>query len=259
MLNFNERLKKLRREKDLTQEQLAEYMGVSPQAVSRWETGATCPDISALPLLAQLFGITVDALLGVDENETQRKVRAIVADAEKKIDGADAVTAIADLRVALDQYPGNDQLLCCLMYALYTASGDETLCKEYDSEIVTLYNRIQQYSTDNDCRNQARAFLFRHYCDTGRKAEALQVADGLPSIEICRERCMYWALEEKDRNAYLLERIKEDIHQLIWEWHALVANGGVDGGVPESTESIFQDFFKVFPFQNTRFRKEDRF
>ena len=60
MSNFNERLKKLRKQKDLTQEQLAEYMGVSPQAVSRWETGATCPDISALPLLAALFNITVD-------------------------------------------------------------------------------------------------------------------------------------------------------------------------------------------------------
>ena len=52
MLQFKDRIKKLRKEKDMTQEQLAEYMGVSPQAVSRWETGTTCPDIFALPALA---------------------------------------------------------------------------------------------------------------------------------------------------------------------------------------------------------------
>ena len=44
MVNFHERLKALRKQNDLTQEQLAEYMGVSPQAVSRWECGITCPD-----------------------------------------------------------------------------------------------------------------------------------------------------------------------------------------------------------------------
>ena len=72
MLQFKDRIKKLRKEKDMTQEQLAEYMGVSPQAVSRWETGTTCPDIFALPALAELFGFTVDGLLGVDEKEKQK-------------------------------------------------------------------------------------------------------------------------------------------------------------------------------------------
>ena len=74
MLQFKDKIKKLRKEKDMTQEQLAEYMGVSPQAVSRWETGSTYPDIFALPLLAELFGITVDGLLGVDEKEKQKDI-----------------------------------------------------------------------------------------------------------------------------------------------------------------------------------------
>ena len=66
---FNEKIKHLRKQKDMTQEQLAEYMCVSPQAISRWETGITCPDISALPQLSELFCVSVDELLGIDEKE----------------------------------------------------------------------------------------------------------------------------------------------------------------------------------------------
>ena len=53
----------------MTQDQLAEKMGITAQAVSKWENDQSCPDISALPELADIFGITVDALLGRDNKE----------------------------------------------------------------------------------------------------------------------------------------------------------------------------------------------
>ena len=59
------RIAALRKEKGLTQEQLAEKVGVSAQAVSKWENDVSCPDITLLPLLADLFGVSVDELLGV--------------------------------------------------------------------------------------------------------------------------------------------------------------------------------------------------
>ncbi len=66
---LGKRIAALRREKALTQEELAEKLGVSPQAISKWENDQTCPDISLLPLLANLFDITVDELLtGNKEN-----------------------------------------------------------------------------------------------------------------------------------------------------------------------------------------------
>lgn len=61
-----------RRAKGLTQEQLAEEFGVSPQAVSKWENGASCPDILTLPQLADFFGITVDELLRGPRGEEVR-------------------------------------------------------------------------------------------------------------------------------------------------------------------------------------------
>lgn len=63
MTTIGARIAKYRKEKGMTQEALADKLGVSSQAVSKWETDTSCPDISLLPTLAQVLGITVDELL----------------------------------------------------------------------------------------------------------------------------------------------------------------------------------------------------
>ncbi len=60
---LGKRIAALRHEKQLKQDELAEKLGVSPQAVSKWENDQTCPDISLLPLLAKILGVSVDELL----------------------------------------------------------------------------------------------------------------------------------------------------------------------------------------------------
>ena len=237
MTRFNEKIKKLRKEKDMTQEQLAEYLCVSPQAISRWETGATCPDISALPQIAELFGITVDELLGVSEKEKRKEITAVICDAEEMADAGKVENAIVKLREALYKYPNNERLLRCLMYVLYVASEDEELCREYDAEIVSIAYRIQRHSTDDDSRNEARRILFRHYCDTNRKAEALQIADSMAPIETCLERNIYWALEGEDRLEYLKERITDDLKYLLWDISAYSTHADID----ESDKQMYDD------------------
>ena len=69
------RIASLRRERNLKQDELAEKLGVSPQAVSKWENDQTCPDISLLPQLAKMLGVTVDELLtGKKEEEPAVKM-----------------------------------------------------------------------------------------------------------------------------------------------------------------------------------------
>ena len=69
---LGQRIAALRRQKELTQEALAEGLGVSAQAVSKWENDVSCPDIMLLPQLAKALGVTVDALLsGEQEPETR--------------------------------------------------------------------------------------------------------------------------------------------------------------------------------------------
>ena len=68
--NLSERIAYYRRKCGLTQEELAETCSVTPQAVSKWENGLTAPDISLLPRLGEVFGVTTDELLGVERPET---------------------------------------------------------------------------------------------------------------------------------------------------------------------------------------------
>lgn len=68
--NLSERIVYYRKKCSLTQEELAEKCSVTPQAVSKWENGLAAPDISLLPRLAEVFGITTDELLGVERPET---------------------------------------------------------------------------------------------------------------------------------------------------------------------------------------------
>ena len=74
-MDIGEKIKTLRKAKKLTQEQLAEYLNISAQAVSKWETGASAPDIDTLPKLAVFFGTTVDDLLDFDRRRSRSPCR----------------------------------------------------------------------------------------------------------------------------------------------------------------------------------------
>ena len=79
-LRCGEQLAFLRREKQITQEQLAQAMGVTNQAVSKWESGQSYPDITMLPRLAEYFQVTVDELLGVAGSQEMRNLYLGVKD-----------------------------------------------------------------------------------------------------------------------------------------------------------------------------------
>lgn len=72
---IGEKIKLLRQQHKMTQEQLADRLGVSYQSVSRWENGITYPDIEYLPAVAKLFSVSSDYLLGQDDEEKQRQIK----------------------------------------------------------------------------------------------------------------------------------------------------------------------------------------
>ena len=85
-IDFSESLKRLRKERDLTQEMLAAFLGVSFQAVSKWERGESYPDIELLPEIAKYFGVTVDDLLGVNRAENELKIQSIIEEFDNLTD-----------------------------------------------------------------------------------------------------------------------------------------------------------------------------
>ncbi len=81
---LGKRIARLRKDKDLRQNDLAQLLGVSPQAVSKWETDLTCPDISLLPKLGALLGVTTDELLSGESREAA--VRLMPPEKRKNMD-----------------------------------------------------------------------------------------------------------------------------------------------------------------------------
>ena len=67
-------IRKLRQSRRMTQEELAENLGVTVQTVSRWENGVNCPDLSVLPGLCRILGTSADQLLGIGESPKGRKL-----------------------------------------------------------------------------------------------------------------------------------------------------------------------------------------
>ena len=70
-MKLNENIAALRKKKGLTQEELAQVFGVTNQAVSKWESSQSCPDVALLPKIAAFFGVSVDALMGVEPSLTR--------------------------------------------------------------------------------------------------------------------------------------------------------------------------------------------
>ena len=83
--NIGAKIAELRREHNMKQDEFAEQLGVTPQAVSKWENGASMPDIALLPKIAEIFGVTIDALFGAD-NAPKPDVQMLPADKRKSFD-----------------------------------------------------------------------------------------------------------------------------------------------------------------------------
>ena len=98
-MTIGKRIAALRREKNLKQDDLAQMLEVSPQAVSKWENDQTCPDISLLPKLAKILGVSVDELLS-GKQELQPVVTLVPEDQRKDI--KDMV-----LRIVVDSADGD--------------------------------------------------------------------------------------------------------------------------------------------------------
>lgn len=100
-LTIGTNIRALRRKNHITQEQLAEKLGVSYQSVSRWENETCYPDMELLPAIARIFSVSIDRLLGVSEEDKNDKALELIRGAAKAAEGQDmegVLTAIVSLR-----------------------------------------------------------------------------------------------------------------------------------------------------------------
>lgn len=159
-MKIDQTIHNLRVEKGFTQEQLAEMLGVSMQAVSKWERGNAYPDITLLPELAEIFGCSVDRLLGYDRR-SQKSVDGIIAEAdrlrkEQRHDDAEALIA-----QMLARYPDNTQLMFELGQHKLSNTRWKTNAdrRRMHNEAAELFRCVVQHETDDSRRTWALHYL----------------------------------------------------------------------------------------------------
>lgn len=138
--SIGEIIKQLRKEHNFTQEELAEQLNISAQAVSKWENNTSMPDISQIVPLASVFGVTTDVLFGIygisDEEAVEDIIRTVDAERKDPPDKESMLRRYSLLQEGLKQYPNNIKLLLnCMEIGLSVAYPDNDL---YDSENGTV-------------------------------------------------------------------------------------------------------------------------
>ena len=153
-------IRRLRKEKNFTQEELAQQLNVSNQAVSKWENGDCMPDISQIVPLSNVFGVTTDVLFGKDGTDGDEEVTRFIREAERKISNkpADGISRFAhrkecceEVQAILATYPNHFALLCCslnfIVFLLwdYTEEqfADEITDKESESALIRIGGKRQ--------------------------------------------------------------------------------------------------------------------
>ena len=200
-------IKKLRKQRNLTQEQLAEAFGVSCQAISKWETATSYPDIFLLPIIADYFGVSVDYLLGHDTSKQKEAIDHVCNHADTLFETHDYTGAIPLLREMLVKHPGNEKLMYKLAWAL---SGTIQEAPDNYEEAILLYLRILEISTDTEMRTRvSRDLVYRYYTKQNYE-KASYYANLLPSFDLCREYNLGRSnlLEGKELSEYLHSNIQ---------------------------------------------------
>mgnify|MGYP001113023321 CR=1 FL=1 len=117
-LMIGDKIKQLRQRDGRKQEELANALGVSPQAVSRWEANGGYPDMEIIPSIANYFNISIDELFGYSRDR-QEKLKSILDTAEREINAqGDLTECIEMLRSAANEFPSEPHILIKLGYAL---------------------------------------------------------------------------------------------------------------------------------------------
>ncbi len=154
---LGENIKRLRRERELTQETLAQILGVTFQSVSNWERGESYPDITMLPEIAGFFKVSVDDLLGINKSENEHEIVSKIAEYDNLTDYDLMKKIINDLKA---KFPNDFRVLIRYLCCLVRFSED---LSSVSSEVFAIFNNIRQNCTDDGIRIKAKRAMIEFY------------------------------------------------------------------------------------------------
>lgn len=223
-IQIGTQLRQLRIRDGRTQEDLAAALGVTAQAVSRWEKSICCPDIGLLPSIAGYFGVSIDRLFGYD-SDRQKKLDSLCEKLKRmnRENNGEDVSMDECIRLAregLVEFPGNERVMLCLADILYNAgyvrygefhSTDKNGYEVFDverhrkytewQEAISIYEKVIATLDDGDDKYEAKLNLANLYAVTGETSKAAKLAENAPCISSCREFLSIMGCSGRKRSA----------------------------------------------------------
>lgn len=272
MQNIGKRIRELRKKNDLTQEKLADYLGVSYQAVSKWETGISSPDLSLIRPLTKLLHVSADELLGIDGDSDLRFAELEQMHRDTYTTG-DLAERWRVANLAVSEYPGNLTCLSWLAdagyYHAYDFLPDEP--EKYRSELeksVRLSERILEECEDGEVRNHTLSNIVVCLSELGRRDEARSYAEQYPlRNSFGREDLLNFCLTGDDLIRHRQEQIKNALDNLcsalnsVWSLTSvLTAETVIKTLIPDGNYVIFHEHLaRLAVDQAKAFTREGRY
>ncbi len=205
-------IRRKRKELGLTQEQVAQRLGVSAPAVNKWEKGSSYPDIAILPALARLLNTDVNTLLCFQEELSDNEIAEICNEIAAIMDEQGLETAFDVAEQKVREYPNCGKLIhmmASMVQGLLMMSGGWSADREkYEEKIYFWYERVTECSGDEQVKNAAAYMLASEYIRRKEYRKAQKMIDSLPEQQADKKLLnarLLFAQEEYEEAAVLLE------------------------------------------------------
>lgn len=172
-ITIGTKIKELRCNRKLTQEELGYALGVSFQAVSKWENNIALPDISLIPSIASFFAVSIDELFDYNTENTRREIENICLESVGYRE-SDPEKGRELIESALEKYPSDELLLNNLLYVIdYTNCPDDT---------ISIASELIDHTSDSEIRYDALRFLAYAFKAKGDMKSAAAAIEQIPEI-----------------------------------------------------------------------------
>ena len=238
-LSLGQKIRELRKRDGRTQENLAEALGVTSQAISRWESNGGYPDMEMMPAIANYFHVSIDELFGY-HSDREEKIKSILDKADKILKNQgfqlypgsiseEVENFIDTLRIAADEFPNEPRILSKLAHALYTwgfsfnkygikteyekESGILRYDAEYNSqnpyfqEALSVFERLLKSNPSSKDRELAIRRMTSLYTQMGKHKEAKELAEAQYSIVVGKEILLPSATAGEEMMRYQAELV----------------------------------------------------
>lgn len=232
-MNIGNKIKELRKERGITQEQLAASIGISFQAVSKWENNIALPDITLAPKLAGYFGVSMDELFDFNLKQIEADVEAI-ADEAYKYRQSDPEKSRNILEAGLKKYPENDILLNNLLYVID--------CSGNPDDAIAVATKLIDKASDSGIKYDALRFLAYSYKAKGDLQSAKMAIDQIPEMYFTKLTEIAYVLDGEPKFD-AAEKQKwvsfENLVQMMWHLaECYEAKGETDAAIAEIEKAL---------------------